>query len=132
MDDNKKNSFPVFLLFFLLVFFFSFIHLEKEKQLVLVPVPMSVISDGSVCGFQAIIGPATSTPGIDYSRICMPGAKWSCINCSSGREFIFSQLIASSFGLSQDKFLLKKPIIRLIFLQKVPEQGKDDDLFPVS
>jgi hypothetical protein len=132
MDDNRKNSSSGIIILFLMFVFFSFIQGEKERQITGTATHSPVISDAAGSGLQAIINPAISTPGTDIYRINTLHAKCACLDCTSGREFVFNNLVSSSFSSCQLKFHFRSPIIGLFFLQKVPEQGKEDDILPIT
>ena len=132
MDDNRRNSSSGIIILFLMFVFFSFIQGEKERQITGTTTQSPVISDATGSGLQAIINPTVSTPGIDIYRINTLHAKCACLDCTSGREFVFNNLVSSSFSSCQLKFHFRNPIISLFFLQKVPEQGKEDDILSIT
>ena len=127
MVDNRRNNSSGIIILFLMFVFFSFIHEEKERQITRTTTQSSVISYTNSSG-QAIIGPTISVPGINFFWTITLNAKFACVDCASSREFIFNNLVSSCFSSCQLKFLFKNPIIGLFFLQKVPEQGKEDDI----
>ena len=128
MIDNKRNCSSGIFVLLLMFIFFSFIHEEKERQITGRTTQPSVISDAYNAGLQAIISPETSTPESGFYRINPINAKFGFSDCTSIREFVFNNLIAQSFNSSQLKFPFRKPIIDFVFPQKVPEQGKEDDI----
>ncbi len=126
MVDNRRNSSSGIIILFLMFVFFSLIHEEKERQITGTAAHSSVITYTNNSGIQAMIGPSISTPGTGFYWINPHHVKFACPDCMPGREIIFNHLIASYFN----SILVKSsnPIIGIFFLQKVPEQGKDDDL----
>ncbi|MCX6286661.1 MAG: hypothetical protein NTY96_06060 [Bacteroidetes bacterium] len=129
MVDNKRNSSSGIFVLLLMIVFFSFFQREKDKDTEIAP---SVISNTNSSGLQAIIGPTISTTGIDIYWINTRNAKFACLDCTSSREFIFNNLISSYFNSCQLKVLFNNPIIGSILPQKVPEQGKEDDILSIT
>jgi hypothetical protein len=132
MVDNKRNSSSGILVLILLIFFFSIAYREKETHTRVNAMPSSIISDTNGSGLQAIIGTATRTPGTDFSRVSPIAAKIAGMDCPAGREFRFNNLLSRCFSSCQLNVLPEQPIIGFVFLQKIPEQGKDDDIPSVS
>jgi len=124
MAENKRNSISGILLLFLMVVFFSFLQKEKARDTI---ITSSVISNMISAGLQAIIVPTIPTPGKDLQWVDKPGTKITNPDCISNREVIFNHLISGYFNSYQLKFLFTNPLIGLIFPQKIPEQGKEDD-----
>lgn len=108
-----------------MIIFLSFFQKEKDKNSGIVT---SIISISNNSNLQAIIGPTISTPESGFHPINTNNAKVACLDCCSNREFIFHNLISSYFHSSQDKLLFNNPVIGLIFPQKVPDQGKEDNI----
>ena len=131
MGDDRRNSSSGINILLLMFVFFSFIHEEKERQITRTAIHSSVISNPN-SSIQAIIGPAISVPGINLFRTSTLNAKFACVDCTSGREFIFKNFLSCSFSSCQLKFRFRNPIISLFLLQKVPEQGKEDDILSIT
>jgi hypothetical protein len=131
MDDSRRNSSSGIIIFFLMFIFFSFVHEEKERQITKTTAHSSDIS-GPNNSCLAIFGQATSVPGINFFQTSILNAKFTCLNCISGREFVVNNLVSTSLNSGQFKFHFRKPMISLFFLQKVPEQGKEDDLLSIA
>ena len=131
MADRNRNNSPGILLLFLVIVFFSVFQSVQEKHFKGSLAVLSV-SSGNRFDVQAIIGPTASTPETVFYRINTVSAKYTCTPCACGREFIFNKLISSYCCACQHKFLFNKPVVSSFSLQKVPEQGKEDDLLPLS
>jgi len=127
MVENSRNSTSGIIFLFFIFVFFSFVHEGKERQIKRSTPSSSVISNSNNSG-QAVIGTTISAPGINLFRTSTIIAKIACIGITSSREFIFNNLVSFSFSNCRLKFLFRNPIISFFFLQKVPEQGKKDDL----
>jgi hypothetical protein len=104
----------------------------KERQLTRPITPSSVLSDIDNSDLRAIFTPAISSPGTEIHWINILYSKIACLDCTSIREFVFNNLVSSSFSSFQIKFHLRTPILTLFSLQKVPEQSKDDDLLSID
>jgi hypothetical protein len=131
MVDNRRNSSSGIIILFLIFVFFSFLHEEKERQITKTTTQSSVISNTNSSD-QAIIGPTISAPGLNLFWTSTLNAKFAFVDCTSSREFIFNNLVSSSFSSCQLKFHFRNPIISLFFLQKVPEQGKEEDILSIT
>jgi hypothetical protein len=132
MVENKRNSSSVILVISLMFVFFSFVHSEREKNIPGSSISSIVISSANNSSPQAIVVPATSTPEISFSRINTSNGKYIFPDCIASREIIVNKQLFSHFCLCRLKFLSKKPIIGITFLQKVPQQEKEDDILPVT
>jgi len=126
MAENQRNTGYVILIIALMLFFFSFIQREKEKNIPEYSKSSFVVSVGAISSAKAIIVPATSNPEKNLSWINTIDGKYSFLDCTSSREIIVNKQIFSHFCSCRLKFLSKKPIIGLIFLQKIPGQEKGD------
>jgi hypothetical protein len=109
---------------------FSFIHEEKERQITRTTPHSSVISVSNSSDLQGITGLTISTPRIVSYRTDNLHVKFSFPGCTSGREFIFNNVVSSLYSSCQ--FHFTEPVIPLMFLRKVPEQGQRDDIPLVS
>ena len=130
MVDNRRNSSSSIIIFFFLFVFFSFFHEEKERQITRTRSQSSVVSN-TINPIQAIICPTISSPGINIFRTGPLNVKITGLDCKSSGEFIFKNLVSSSFSSCQLNFHFRNPIISLFLLQKVPEQGKEDDILSI-
>jgi len=126
MGENRRNSSSGIIILFFLFFFFSFFHDEKERQITRTTTQTSDISNANSLSL-AVICPIVSTPGINLHWTSTLNIRFSGLVCASCREFIFNNFLSSSFSSCQRKFHFRNPVISLFFLQKVPEQGKEDD-----
>jgi len=131
MVENNRNRSSAILVISLIIFFFYFFHREKEKNVQECPVSSSVIFEVTNSCFQAIITPATTPPEIHHCRINTVDGKDTFLGCASNRELLVHNQVSSHYLLSQLKLLSKDQIIGITFLQKVPEQEKEEDLSPV-
>jgi hypothetical protein len=127
MEVNKRNSSSGILILFMLFFLFSLIHKERESSVTGDTIKSSVITDINSPG-QAVAGPAISAPEINYFLTTSPVAKFACLECSSIRELIYNNIVSSSYSTFQFNSHSGNSLIRIFFLPKVPEQGKDDDI----
>lgn len=108
-----------------MIVFFSFFQREKDKHN---ETTQSVISYTNSSNLQAIIVPEISSPGTDLFWIKKFNTKFTCLDYDSGREFSLNELISSCYNSYQLEFHSNNPVIGLIFPQKVPEQGNEDDI----
>jgi hypothetical protein len=129
MADNRRNNSSGIILLFLMFVFFSFFQREKDKS---ASNPPSVIPNTNIYGLQAIQGPTVTTPIVDFNWIHNLNTKFAFLDCISGGQFNFDKLISSYFSSYQHNSLFENPIIGLFFLQKIPEQGKEDEIPSVS
>ena len=125
MDDSRRNTSPGIFVLVLMIVFFSFFQREKDKHN---ETAQSVISYTNSSGLQTIISPEISSPGTDIFWIKKLNTKFTCLDYDSGREVILNELISSCYKSYQLEFHSNNPVIGLIFPQKVPEQGKEDDI----
>jgi len=132
MVENKRNSSSVILVISLMFVFFSFVHSEREKNIPGSSISSIVISSANNSSLQAIIVPVTSTPEISFSRINTSIGKYIFPDCTICREIIVNKQNFSHFCSCRLKFLSKKPVIGITFLQKVPQQETEDDILPVT
>jgi hypothetical protein len=128
MTGNRRNSSSGIMVLFLVFVFFSLIHLGKERQITRTATHPSAFSDTHSARFQANIAPAPSAPGIDIHRINTLKAKFASMFSLSGREFAFNHPASGSLNSYHRKFHFRNPILCFFSLQKVPEQGTNDDL----
>ncbi len=112
-----------------MIVFFSFFQREKDKR---ASTPLSVIPNTNIYSLQAIIGPTVSTPIVDYFYTHNLNTKFAFLDCIPGGQINFDKLISSYYCSYQHNFLFENPIIGLFFLQKVPEQGKEDEILSAS
>jgi hypothetical protein len=131
MGEYRRNSSACFIILFLMFVFFSFIHEEKERQITGTAAKSSVISNIN-CSGQAIISATISAPEINVFQTSPFNFKFTGFGCPSGREFIFNNLLSFTISSCQLKIFFRNPIIGLFFLQKVPEQGKEDDILSIT
>ena len=131
MGDNGRNSSSGIIFLFLMFVFFSFIHGEKERQITKTTIQLSDISNPNISS-QAIRCPTISAPGINIFWTYPLNVKFSVLAGSSSREFIFNNLLSSSFSSCQLAFHSNNPIVSLFHLQKVPEQGNEDDVLSIT
>lgn len=132
MVENKRNNSSVILVLSLMFVFFSFIRSEREKNTPESSISSIVISLANNSSPQAIVVPVISTPEISYYCINTSNGKYTFPDCTTSREIIVNKQNFSHFCSCRLKFLSKKPIIGITFLQKVPEQEKEDEIFPVT
>jgi hypothetical protein len=132
MDNNNRNSYPGIFVIVLMIVFFSLFHNENERHGSGRSVPSSFVAGIDVCDFRAIPGPGISIPGnvVSPSNALHPNSALS--DCISGREFVFSRRISVYLTSYQIRFPGKQPNPDLIFLQKIPGQGNEDDVLPNS
>ncbi len=125
MGDNRRNISPGIFLLVLLIVFISFFQREKDKHN---ETTQSVISYTNSSSLQAIIVPEISSPGTDIFWIKRINTKFTCLDYDVGREIMINGLISSCYNSYQLEFHSNNLVIGLIFPQKVPEQGNDDDV----
>ncbi len=128
MGDNRRNTSSGIFLLVLAIVFISFFQKEKDKH---DETAQSVISYSNSSSFQAIMVPEISSPGTDIIRIKKPDTKFPCPDYYSGREIVLNELICCCYNSHQFEFHANNPVIGLIFPQKVPEQGNDDDVLSI-
>ncbi|HSN49712.1 MAG TPA: hypothetical protein VLR52_00675 [Bacteroidales bacterium] len=131
MTDSRRNNLSGILILFFMIFIFTFLHRDKDE-----PRPESSVSSYSLTGtgdsgLQSISAPATSIPDISFCRINPVNEKFVCTGFTSNREFNFNNQNSGYFNSCKLNFLPDKPAISLLFLQKIPEQGNEDDILPV-
>ena len=131
MINNRRNSSSGIIILFLMFFFFSFIHEEKERQVERSAIQSSVITDLNSPG-QAITGPTISATEVNYFLTSSSVAKFVCLESTSIRESFFSNFVSSSFNTIDVKFQFRNLTTSLFLLQKVPEQGMDDDILLIA
>jgi len=127
VEIRRNTSSGIFVLVLMFVFF-SFFQREKDKHN---ETTQSVISYTNSSSLQAIIVPEISSPGTDIFRINKLNTKFTYLDYDSGRELILNELISSCYISYQLEFHSNNPIISLIFPQKVPEQGTEDDILSI-
>jgi len=128
MINYRRNSASGIIILFFLFFMLTFIHKGQERQNTR-PNPSSVISDLNSSG-HAIVSHSISVQGINLFRIT-PNSKVAYLDFISGRELIFNNLVSSSYNSCRIKFQSGNPI-QVFFLQKIPEQGKEDDIVSIA
>jgi hypothetical protein len=131
MDEIKRNNGSLFFAIFLMIVFFSVIHIEKEKNIPEHSISSAFFSSANSSNAKAIIAPTTSIPDINFCRIDIFNGKYMFPGCILSGEMIVNKLNICHFGFSRIKFLFNKPVIGLSFLQKVPGMEKSDDLPPI-
>jgi hypothetical protein len=130
MNETKHNYLSGTFLIVLMFVFFSFLHSEKERQTVRGTMHHFVASDVYASGLQAISGPEISTPQNSQYPLTPVFVNGACLDCIPGCESVYNKQVSCFFSSSRFKFPFEKPVIGLVFLRKIPEQGKDDD--PIS
>jgi hypothetical protein len=125
MGESRRNTSSGLFVLVLMIVFFSFFQREKDKRN---ETTQSIHSYTNSSSLQAIIVPEISSPGTDLLWIKKLNAKFPCLDYDSGRGLILNELISSCYNSHQLEFHSTKPVIGLIFPQKVPEQGNDDDV----
>ena len=125
MVDSRRNTSSGIFVLVLMIVFFSFFQREKDKHN---ETTQSVISYTNSSSLQAIIVPEISSPGTDIFWIKKLNTKFTCLDYDSSREISLNELISSCYNSYQLEFHSNNPVIGLIFPQKVPEQGKEDDI----
>ena len=112
-----------------MIVFISFFQREKDRHK---EPTQSVISYTINCSLQAIIVPEISSPGTDIFWIKKLTTKFTYHDYDSGRELVLKELISSRYNSHQLEFHSNNPVIGLIFPQKIPEQGNDDDILSIA
>jgi hypothetical protein len=129
MADSKKDTGSGIFILVLMIVFISFFQGEKDKHKEATPLDFSSANNSSL---QAIVVPEISSPGTDILRINKLNKKYTCSDYDSDRKLVLDELISSGYNSYQLKCHSKKPVIGLIFRQKVPEQGTEDDILSIS
>ena len=129
MDDNRRNTSSGMFLLILMIVFISFFQREKDKHN---ETAQSVISYTNNSSLQAIIVPKISSLGTDIFWIKKLNTKFTNLDYDSSRELVLNELISSCYNSHQLEFHSNNPVIGLIFPQKVPEQGNDDDVLSIT
>ena len=127
VDSRRNNSSGIFVLVLMIVFI-SFFQREKDRHN---ETTQSVISYTNSSSLQVIIVPEISSPGTDIFWIKKLNTKFTCLDYDSGREVILNELISSCYNSYQLEFHSNNPVIGLIFPQKVPEQGTEDEFLSI-
>ena len=127
VEIRRNTSSGIFVLVLMFVFF-SFFQREKDKHN---ETTQSVISYTNSSSLQAIIVPEISSPGTDIFWINKLNTKFTYLDYDSGREFSLNEFISSCYNSYQLEFHSNNPVIGLIFPQKVPEQGTEDDILSI-
>jgi len=131
MNETKHNYHSGTFLIVLMFVFFSFLHSEKEQQIVKSAIHSVVVSDASASGLVAISTPEISTPRNSHYPVTPVFAKGACLDCISGCESVFNKQVSCFFSSARFKVPVENPVIGFLILQKIPEQGKEDDLISV-
>lgn len=129
MAENNRNNWSGIFIVFLVILFFSFFQGDKEGHATGRPGSSAELRDLTGPGLQAIAGLSTSAPESAFNWLKSTNAKFFLTGLNRERESVFSKIISSCFNFCQTRALFQRPTIGLIFLQKIPEQGTDDDLF---
>lgn len=108
-----------------MIIFFSLFQKENDRHN---ETAQSVISYPNISTLQAIIVPEISSPGTDLLWIKKLTTKFTYLGYDSGRELVLNELISCCYNSLQLEFHSTNPVVCLIFPQKVPEQGNDDDV----
>ena len=124
MVESRKNRSSAIVILFLTFVFFYFFHEEGERQITGNSTHSNVLTETNSSDLQAIIYPSISAPAIDFYRINTTTTEFAGLNSISTREFIFNNLVSNYFRSCIPN--LNIPTIGIFFLQKVPEQGKED------
>jgi hypothetical protein len=125
MVESRRNASSGIFVLVLMIVFFSFFQREKDKHNETTQSDISYTNNSSL---QAIIVPEISSPGIDIFWIKKLNTKFTRLDYDSSRELILNELISNCYISYQLESHSNNPIISLIFPQKVPEQGKEDDI----
>ena len=112
-----------------MIVFISFFQREKDRHK---EPTQSVISYSISSSLQAIIVHESSSPGTDIFWIKKLTTKFTYPDYDSGRELILNENISNCYSSYQLEFHSNNPVIGLIFPQKVPEQGNDDDILSIA
>lgn len=109
-----------------MIVFFSFFQKEKDPDN---SATRAVISHTNSSTLQAVAGPAITVPPADFYRISPFHSNFTCPGYGlPGMEQGSENLLTGHHSLSQLNHPLNHPVITLFFLQKIPEQGGEDDL----
>jgi hypothetical protein len=125
MVDRRRNTSSGIFVLVLMIGFFSFFQREKDKH---TETTQSVISYTNSSSLHAIIVPEISSPGTDIFWIKKLKTKFTGLDFDSGKELILNKFISSCYNSYQIEFHSNIPVLGLIFPQKVPEQGKEDNI----
>ena len=125
MVNSRRNTSSGIFVLVLIIVFFSFFQREKDKHN---EPTQSVISYIQNYSLQAIVVPANTSPGADIFWIKKLTTKFTYLDYDSGRELVLNEIISSCYNSHHLEFHSNNPVIGLIFPQKVPEQGNDDDV----
>lgn len=128
MDVSRRNISPGIFVLVIMVVLFSFFQRDKDKHN---KTSQSVISYTNSIDLQAIIVPESSSPGTDLFWVKKTSTKFSCPDWHSCGEFILNELISSRYNLNHLEYYSYYPIVSLFLLQKVPEQGNEDDVLSI-
>jgi hypothetical protein len=129
MVDSRRNISAGLFILVLMIVFFSLLQREKDKHN---ETTQSVISYTNNSSLQVIIVHEISSPGTDIFWIKKLNTKFIYFDYDSSRELVLNELISSCYNSHQLKFHSNNPVIGLIFPQKVPEQGNDDDVLSIT
>lgn len=129
MRYNRRNTGSGLFALVLMIVFISFFQREKVTHNA---AAQPVISHTYSSDVQAVIVPAISSPGKDIFHIKKHYTKFTCLDYESGRELILNDLISGCYTSYQLEFHSNNSVIGLIFPQKIPERGNDDDLLPIT
>jgi len=125
MFDNKRNSGSAIFAIILMIVFFSLFQKEKDQDNSAVP---AVISHTNSSTLQAVAGPAIALPAAYFYRISPFSSNFGSPGYGlQGMVRGSDNLLAGYQSILQLNDHLNNPVI-LFFLQKIPEQGGDDDL----
>jgi len=112
-----------------MIVFFSLLNREKAKH---PETPQSVISHSYNSNLETIIIHEISNHGIDVIWFKKFGTKLTYDDYYSSRELGLNKLLCSHYTSHQVEFHSNNPIIGLIFPQKIPQQGNDDDFLSIA
>lgn len=106
--------------------FFSLFLKEKDSDNLAAPAAISPTNSSTL---QAVAGPAIALPAADFYRISPFSSNFTSPGCSlPGMVGGSDNPLAGYQRILQLNDHLNHPVITLFFLQKIPEQGGDDDL----
>jgi hypothetical protein len=129
MGDSRRNISSGIFLLVLMIVFISFFQRDKDKHS---ETTQSVISYTNSSSLQAIIVPEISNLGADIFWIKKLNTKFTYLDYDSGREIVLNELISKCYNSHQFEFHANNPVIGLIFPQKIPEQGNDEDVLSIT
>lgn len=112
-----------------MIVFFSFFQREKDKHY---EAAQSVIANTNSLNLQAIIVPENSSSGIGLFWVKKFSTKFPCLDYNSGKILILNKLKSSCYNSYQLAFHSNNPIVSIFHLQKVPEQGNEDDVLSIT